>query len=117
MLIDENGLSILWGRIVGYVKDYVPKAIPPQIIIDDSMSHTSMNPVENRIVSDSIESINDDIASLQAVLRNLSRRVDALEGNDASDIGAYDDGTLHTEWTYNDGTFATTASYDDGSII
>lgn len=45
--LDENGLSILWNKIVSKIGD----AIPP---VDSSLSSTSTNPVQNKVINSAL---------------------------------------------------------------
>ena len=45
--LDENGLQTLWNKIVSKIGD----AIPP---VDSSLSSTSTNPVQNKVINSAL---------------------------------------------------------------
>lgn len=45
--LDENGLSILWNKIVGKISDAIPS-------VDSSLSSTSTNPVQNKVINSAL---------------------------------------------------------------
>lgn len=45
--LDENGLSILWNKIVSKIGDAIP-------LVDSSLSSTSTNPVQNKVINSAL---------------------------------------------------------------
>ena len=45
--LDENGLSTLWNKIVNKISDAIPS-------VDSSLSSTSTNPVQNKVINNAL---------------------------------------------------------------
>ena len=45
--LDENGLSTLWNKIVNKISDAIPS-------VDSSLSSTSTNPVQNKVITNAL---------------------------------------------------------------
>ena len=45
--LDENGLSILWNKIVSKIGDAIPS-------VDNALSSTSTNPVQNKVINSAL---------------------------------------------------------------
>lgn len=56
--------------------------------VDDTLSDTSVNPVENKVVKGAIDSLNN---STQSSLISLQQKIDALSGMNTTFIGYYPD--------------------------
>ena len=54
--LDENGLSILWNKIVSKIGDAIPS-------VDSSLSSTSTNPVQNKVINSALSNKQNKLVS------------------------------------------------------
>lgn len=66
--LDKTGLEHLWAHIVSKIND-------SKIIVDDALSSTSMNPVQNKVINATISNLSqlvDDTVSASDIVDNLT---------------------------------------------
>lgn len=64
-------------------------------VVDSSLSSTSANPVQNKVIAAELESVGDDIQNANSNISSLQVKVNALSGVESNFIGYYaDSGSL-----------------------
>lgn len=54
--LDENGLSTLWSKIVNKISNAIP-------LVDNALSSTSTNPVQNKVINSALSNKQDKLVS------------------------------------------------------
>ena len=78
--LDKTGLEHLWAHIVSKIND-------AKIIVDDTLSSTSTNPVQNKVVTEAIsdlQSLVGDTSVASQIATATANKVDKVDGKDLS---------------------------------
>lgn len=88
--LDKTGLEYLWAHIVSKIND-------AKTIVDDALSSTSMNPVQNKVINAAISNLSQlvgDASVSDQINTAITPKLDAV---DATWIQLYDSGAITSE--------------------